>query len=445
MIKKLIGKFLQPFIKNEEDRARLSTVIIPSFIVRSGYFVLSLLINILLTRTLGTSRYGVFSYTASMIFILMNFSANGFDVLTVRYTSSYLSKGEKGLWKGLYKWASRSIAIVSTLVGALAALFIWVFVYILHLVPATPYTLPVLVSCAIIPVYSVMNFYIAILRGQHKSLLSFLPDSTVKPLFLLIALVLFRLLAGHMRLGAAIGLNMVSFVVALVFVYIVYKQITDMSGIKAEYDKKNWKKFVGSLFILTCVTSLSARLDLIMLGSIKDSSQVGIYNAADKYASGLFFFLNVMNMIILPSIARLNALEDKEKLQKMITRTIRWVMLFTLPVFIGMVVFSPQIMHLSGSEFVPGKSALIIICCGQLFNIAFGPVGSFALMTGHQKYNTIYMAIGIVINITLNLILTPRMGFNGTAISTSVSMIFWNAAMFITIRKKTGIRTWIFG
>jgi O-antigen/teichoic acid export membrane protein len=132
-------------------------------------------------------------------------------------------------------------------------------------------------------------------------------------------------------------------------------------------------------------------------------------------------------------------------MQKMITRTIRWVMLFSLPVFIGVIIFSGQLMHLSGSEFLPGKTTLIIICCGQLINVGFGPVGNFALMTGHEKFNTIYMAIGIFINIALNLILTPRMGLNGTAIATTSTIVFWNAAMFITIKRKTGISTWIFG
>jgi O-antigen/teichoic acid export membrane protein len=100
---------------------------------------------------------------------------------------------------------------------------------------------------------------------------------------------------------------------------------------------------------------------------------------------------------------------------------------------------------MSGPQFIPGKTALIIICCGQLINIGFGPVGNYALMTGNEKYSTIYMAIGIFINIVLNFILTPRMGLNGTAIATTSSIVFWNAALFITIRKKTGIRTWIFG
>lgn len=444
MINNLLEILLRPFIKNEEDRNRLSSVILPSFLVRSGYYVLAYLITIVLTRTLGPGRYGVYSLTAAYIFTLMNFASYGFEITAVRFTSSYLSKGEKGLWKGLYHWSSRSLLIISSALAAVTALYLWVSVYLFQFAPKTPYTLPLLVSCSIIPVYTFINLYTNLLRGQNKLLISFLTDNTVKPLFLLITLVIFRLVMGPLSLRVAIGLNIVSFVVALIFVFTVFRRLNNMQEIKVEYDKKTWNKFAGSLFLLTCVSSLS-RLDVIMLGSIKDSVQVGIYYAAERYGAFLLFFLYVMNMIIQPSIARLNTPEDKDKLQRMITRTIRWVMLFSLPVFITIILFSGPIMRVSGSEFSPGKMALIIICCGQLINIAFGPVVNFALMTGHEKYNTIYMAIGILINIVLNLLLTPNMGLNGTAIATASSLIFWNAALFITIKKKTGISTWIFG
>jgi len=445
MIKKLLEKLLRPFIKNDEDRDRLSNVIIPSFLVRSGYFLLSPLILIVLTRTMGPSRFGIYNYAFTFILVLMNLSSYGFEVIALKYTSSYLSKGQTGLWKGLYNWSWRFLLITSCTVAVATALFIWIFVFTLHIVPQTKYTLPILVLCPIIPFYALINFYANLLRGQGKSMISFLPDNVIKPLFLLITLILFRLVLGYMSLRLAIALNMASFILTFVVIFTIFKQTNHFKGIKAEYDKPKWRSFVGSLFILTCITSIYSRLDTLLLAWLKDSSQVGIYNVAEKYAGSLFFFLYVMNMIIAPSIARLNTPEDKEKLQKMITRTIRWVMLFSLPVFITLVAFSGQIMGLSGGEFAPGRIALIIICCGNLINIMFGPVGNFALMTGNEKYTTLYMAICIFINIALNLILTPRMGFIGTAIATASCTTFWNAALYITIKRKTGISSWIFG
>ncbi len=66
MIKNRIETLLRPFLKSEEDKSKLFTVILPSFVVRSGYFLLAYLTQIALTRMLGPSRYGVFVYTIFM-------------------------------------------------------------------------------------------------------------------------------------------------------------------------------------------------------------------------------------------------------------------------------------------------------------------------------------------------------------------------------------------
>lgn len=446
MIRNRIETLLRPFLKSEEDKSKLFTVILPSFVVRSGYFVLAYLTQIVLTRTLGPSRYGIFVYTGTIIFLLMNFSSYGFEVLALRFTSTYLSENKTALWKGLYKWSLRMLIIISTTVAVGTALFLWIAVYKLHLVAETPYTFPILVSCAIIPLYTLMNFYGNLLRGQNKLVVSFLPDNTVKPLFLLVSLVVFRLLLGPLDLYLAIGLNLFSFMVAFTFVVAIFQKENHLKKeIKAEYDKPVWRKVIGSLFILTCVGTLHGRIDTIMLGYLKNSAQVGIYYLAERLAGTLFFFQYIMSIIISPSIARLNVLDEKDKLQKLISRTVRWVMLFSMPAFIGIVVFSRPIILLSGGEFLPGQTALIIICVGHIIDVAFGPVLNFVLMTGYEKYNTIAMGMGIVINVALNLLLTPRMGITGTAIAAASSTVLWNLYLFYIIHKKTGIRTWILG
>ena len=445
MIKNRIETLLRPFLKGEEDISKLFTVILPSFAVRSGYFMLAYLTQIALTRMLGPSRYGVFVYTGTIIFLLMNFSSYGFEVLALRFTSTYLSENKTALWKGLYKWSLRMLIIISTTVAAGTAIYLGVSVYWLHFMAETPYTLAILVSCSIIPIYTLMNFYGNLLRGQNKLVVSFLPDNTIKPLFLLLALVAFRLILGQMNLYLAIALNLVSFMVAFAFVVAIFQKGNHLKGIKAEYDKPVWRKLIGSLFILTSVYTLHGRIDTIMLRYLKDSSQVGIYYLAERYATTLFFFQNIMGSIISPSIARLSIQDEKDKLQKLISRMVRWVMLFSLPVFIVMVAFSKPILLLSGSEFLPGQSALIIICIGHIIDVAFGPVLSFVLMTGYEKYNTIAMAMGIVMNVVLNLLLTPSMGITGTAIAAASSTVLWNLYLFIIIYRKTGIRTWVLG
>ncbi|HWY98468.1 MAG TPA: polysaccharide biosynthesis C-terminal domain-containing protein, partial [Bacteroidia bacterium] len=184
--------------------------------------------------------------------------------------------------------------------------------------------------------------------------------------------------------------------------------------------------------------------DLLLLGFIKTSTQVGIFNISHKIALTLYFFLAVMNTIIAPSISRMNSLNDKEGLQRMITKTIKWVMIFSLPAAILIIAFSKWIMLYFGPEFVEGQLALIIMTATQLFSISCGPVGVISMMTGHEKYNTIATLMSMGITIVLNILLTPQMGVTGSAIAASAGIVIWNVYMVIMVRKNVGIYSWIY-
>jgi len=181
-----------------------------------------------------------------------------------------------------------------------------------------------------------------------------------------------------------------------------------------------------------------------MLGVIKNAAQVGVFNIAHKIALTLYFFLSVMNTIIAPSISRMNSMNDISGLQRMVRKTIKWVMALSLPAGILIIVFSKWIMAYFGPEFAQGQYPLIIMCIAQLFSISCGPVGVISMMTGHEKFNTIATVLSMATTIILNLILTPRIGLMGSAIAASAAIVVWNLYLIIKVKKHVGIYSWIY-
>lgn len=212
-----------------------------------------------------------------------------------------------------------------------------------------------------------------------------------------------------------------------------------------EYDLITWKRSMLPFAFIAIAGSLFSKVDVLMLGFLKNPASVGIYASADKIAGYLTVFISIMTQISSPAVARLNALDEKAKLQKALTKSIRWIFLCSAFFYLMVVIFSKSIMLYFGPGFLGGQYALIIIATGQLISIAFGPVGMISVMTGNERLTAIFMSVSIILNITLNFILVPLYGINGTAISTTLVLIFWNLSMFILVKKKTGIRTWILG
>jgi O-antigen/teichoic acid export membrane protein len=433
------------FLKYKNDRKQISKVVLPSFFIHFIAAILALVLMTVMTRTLGAANYGLFTFSFSIIFVIANLTTYGVNILTVREVSALLASGNIELLKGFYKWSSRLILLICIATPLLAALLIAALVYYLQIVKETSYTLPILFALTAIPFYALSNYYICAIRGQNKPVLSLLTDNIVKPLTFLISFVCVYFTLKEMTVRNAILLNSLSFAVGFLFTFFLYQKTGTKPDATPAYDLKKWNSSLRSLLLLTVVFSLSSRVDILMLGLIRNSSDVGIFSPADRVAEALTVFLTIMNVISSATISKLHSLNEKQKLQDMLTKISRGVMLLSLPAYAFIVIFSKQILHFFGPNFSEGQIALIIICTAQLISIAFGPLGNYAVMTGNEKYTIRFASIKILLNVALNLLLTPKLGINGTAIASAIGIIFWNAGMFITIKKKTGISTWIFG
>ena len=436
---------LHSVLTDERDRKNLYKIALPSFLIHFIAAILALAIMFIMTRTLGTTQYGLFTFAFSIIFLIVNLSTNAIDILTVREIPALVSTGKMELWKGFCNWSSRLILLIGIIIPLLAALCIWAFVYYFHVFKESTYTLPILFALTSIPFYSLTSYYASTLRGQNKPVISLLPDNIIKPLAFILSFIAVYFISRQMTLRNAILLNSASFVAGFIFTFFAYKRTAYSVEGGAQYDLKKWRASWRSLFLLTVIFSINSKLDVLMLGFLKASGDVGVYAAADRVAGALTVFLMVMNTITAATISKLHTLNEKQKLQNMVTKITRGVMLLSLPAYSFIIIFSKYILHFCGPNFSDGQTALIIICTAQLISIAFGPVGNYAVMTGNEKLNIRYSAIKIFLAIALNLALTPALGINGTAIATGLSIVFWNAGMFITLKKKTGLSTWIFG
>jgi len=100
------------------------------------------------------------------------------------------------------------------------------------------------------------------------------------------------------------------------------------------------------------------------------------------------------------------------------------------------VLFGKIILNFYGFEFREAYTPLLILLPGQLLNICCGSVGLILSLTGYQYYTAIIFAASSFVNISLNFLLIPAYGMIGAAISTTISVCFWNILMaFYVIRK----------
>jgi O-antigen/teichoic acid export membrane protein len=440
-IVRVVKNSICSILKDEGDRKKLSKVILPSFFIHFIAGLLYVLTLSVLTRKLGARQYGILTYAFTVISLTVGFLISGITNMATREPPALLSKGKVELWKGFYIWSYKLIVLIGVLLPLLMGGFIILATFYLHILGYSHYTLPILCALPAVPFLCLMNYYSSCLRGQYKSVLSFLPDNIVKPVIFLVALVCFL----NFNIWNAIWARDLSFAAGAIFAIAAFYRTTKMNKVIPQYDIPAWKSSLKSFFILTVVINVNLKLDILMLGFYRDASEVGIYSLADRVAVSIAVFQMVINQISTPSIARLHALNEKKKLQNMVVKISRWVTIISLPFFLIIVFFGKWILSFFGPAFVNGQNALIIICIGQLIGIAFGPGGNFLVTTKNERLTIIFALVRMAVIILLNSILTPVWGIVGTAIATAASIIIGNAGIYITIKKRTGISTWIFG
>jgi O-antigen/teichoic acid export membrane protein len=106
--------------------------------------------------------------------------------------------------------------------------------------------------------------------------------------------------------------------------------------------------------------------------------------------------------------------------------------------------FREPLLALFGPEFVVAQGALVILAVGRLANAACGPTATLLGMSGNHG-GAARVALGsALLDATLLLALTPRLGILGAAVATTVTTVAWNLALLVLVRRWTGLRPTLF-
>ena len=92
-------------------------------------------------------------------------------------------------------------------------------------------------------------------------------------------------------------------------------------------------------------------------------------------------------------------------------------------------------MLIFGGDFINGYSILMILVIAAYIQAIFGIGGTTLIMTGFPKINMINTFIACALNICLNIILIPKIGFVGSAWATLACYFCMTVSSFIIGRK----------
>lgn len=186
---------------------------------------------------------------------------------------------------------------------------------------------------------------------------------------------------------------------------------------------RRYSRYLLKVGLPLALASLSiviyTRIDQIMLGNLIGEQAVGWYSAATMLSQGWVFVPMALITSLMPSIANCAPGAEQDYRIRMLFSI---VLALSLPVLLVMALFAePLIALLYGPAFHNASAILGLCTLTSLFSV-MGTVSyrSIVLFSGYL-FIAIKMPVVAVANVLMNLVLIPRYGLEGAAISTMLA------------------------
>lgn len=409
-----------------------------SFVLKVISTGLVLATSILLARVLGPKGYGIYAYAFALVGLLKVPTTLGLPQLVLRNVAAYHARSEWGLMRGMLLRARQALLLTSIGIAAIAALLALVLRE--HIDPAMYGAFRL--ALATLPLAGMLMLSTATLRGLGYVVLGQVPDLLIKPVSLLVLIgVAYVLVDERFSPAWAMVAQVGATAIALAFgmLMLIIRMPRELRGVHSIYDSHAWIRSALPFLVIGGMQIINSRTDIVMLGALRGAEAAGIYRAATQAAQLVLFVLAATNTALQPTIARLYATKDLDRLQRVVTQSARVVLLISAPVAISLAIAGRWILLIFGQEFAKGSTALAILCFGQLVNASMGSVAILLNMTGHERYTARGVGIAAAVNVALNAILIPLWGINGAATATATSLVVWNLILALHVIKKIDI------
>ena len=418
---------------------KLITDSLLNFSRQSVSVFLGFITSILLARLLGVEGRGLYALVILIPTVLLQVLNSGIQSSVVYYVARKEEPFAQLVQKvmGLSFW----ISVIATALGLL--LILLTYERFFQNVPLVWMLFGVFLA----PVTLFINNSVAIFRGIEDFRTSNMIELIPQMVMLVVILIAVGVLDGGV-LGAVSALFMGRLGAALFGMWQIWRLLRPKQAalitlrLPRDFLRKVMRYGVVSQISLVA-TLLNYRADVFILNALTDSTAVGLYDMAVQQVESLWMLSKSIGSVIFARSASLEGQdEERTRLTSLVTRH---VLIFSiLSSAVTYIVAEWGIVFFYGEDFRGSAYAIRALLPGIVALSASRVMSNDLAGRGKPGINAIHSILGATLNVILNLILIPEMGYIGTAIATTCSYTFvWviNIFTYAYITKSPWHRT----
>ena len=176
-------------------------------------------------------------------------------------------------------------------------------------------------------------------------------------------------------------------------------------------------RFTAPRALQSIVQIALQRLDIVLVAALRGPSDAAIYAAVTRFLVFGQLGAQAITSAVQPRLGALLSVGDVVGARRVYQVSTCWLVLLTWPVYLTLAVFSKQIPELFGRGYGSGTAVLIVLSCAMLVATGSGLVDVVLAMSGRTTWTLANSILALTVDVSLNLILIPRIGILGAAVA----------------------------
>ncbi len=198
-------------------------------------------------------------------------------------------------------------------------------------------------------------------------------------------------------------------------------------------------RYSAPIFVNTLLFAVLATTDIVMLGGLQGPEEVGVYRGCLQ----LVAFFPMVIIAFTAAVSHILPVQVKQGRRAELDRTYgtvtRWTSSIAMAGVVLIALNRVDLLSLLGERFEAGSVALGVLLGSMLIRSFAGTGAVLLVLSGRQRLETFNSAVGVGLNVLLNLWLIPRYSIVGAAAATLGAHLAMNALRVIQIRRSLGI------
>lgn len=406
--------------------------VIDQFLIRLIGTAAIVISYLLYAQWLGPEAFGLYSFMINLVAISSLFSRFGVDIIAMRKVSVLYDDSPEKIGDEI--GSSILLVFLISVFFAIALSFVLVALKEAGYFSVATKQELIFSGFMVVPLsvaVTVSEIFKALRRSRQTALIRtfLIPVGT---------LIIFILASENSFRSVAIAWWVASMGAVVYSLFMVRKQ---MSFRSIAADLHHYGKLLAQgapMLRLGLSAMVISTADVVILGVVAGTEQVGVYSAVAKIAMLGNLLLVTINSITAPRIASLFHGGDTLKLKKMLERVGRIYLIFAVAqVGVVLAVCGPLLEFL-GDSYEAGFFVLMVLLAGQTINLVCGNNVSLLTMIGEERTVARVMVSSAFFYLPVAVVLSLQFGALGAAIATASTMAIWNFRLNSVARNKIG-------